>query len=84
MKVQDVQNLNNINVTAPNQAAKLRYGFGAYANPRVQQDLYELTSTQIKKNPVQAVYEKFLAKYNPNALLERYPCVWNNSLEFKQ
>ena len=72
MKVQDVQNLNNINVTAPNQAAKLRYGFGAYANPRVQQDLYELTSTQIKKNPVQAVYEKFLAKYNPNALLERY------------
>ena len=72
MKVQDVQNLNNINVTAPDQAAKLRYGFGAYANPRVQKDLYELTNAQVKKNPVEAVYEKFLAKYNPNALLERY------------
>ncbi|MBQ2644163.1 HD domain-containing protein [bacterium] len=72
MKVPEVQNLNNINVTAPEQAAKLRYGFGAYANPRVQNDIYTLTNQQFKKNPVEAVYEKFLAKYNPNALLARY------------
>ncbi len=72
MKVQDVQNLNNINVTAPTQAAKLRYGFGAFASPRVQNDLYQLSGISVKKNPIEAVYEKFLSKYNPNALLERY------------
>ncbi|MCR5260250.1 MAG: HD domain-containing protein [Candidatus Gastranaerophilales bacterium] len=72
MKVQDVQKLNNINETASAQAAKLRYGFGTYAAPRVQEDLYSLTSNLVKKNPIESVYEKFLAKYNPNALLEKY------------
>jgi len=72
LKVQDVQKLNNINETASAQAAKLRYGFGTYAAPRVQEDLYSLTSNLVKKNPIESVYEKFLAKYNPNALLEKY------------
>lgn len=72
LKVQEVQKLNNINETAPTQAAKLRYGFGTYAAPRVQEDLYSLTSNLVKKNPIESVYEKFLAKYNPNALLEKY------------
>lgn len=72
MKVQDVQNLNNINVTAPSQSAKLRYGLGAYAAPRLQEDLYSLTNNQVKKNPIKAVYENFLAKYNPYALLDSY------------
>lgn len=72
MKVQEVQNLNNINVTAPNQAVRLRYGFGTYAQARVQQDLYKLSNTQVEKNPVEALYEKFLSKYNPNALMNRY------------
>ena len=72
MKVQEVQNLNNINVTAPEQAAKLRYGFGSYAGSRVREDLYQLTNAQVKKNPIEAVYEKFLSKYNPNALMEKY------------
>lgn len=72
MKVQDVQKLNNINVAATSQTAKLRFGLGNYASPRVQDDLYQLTGVQVKKNPVEAVYEKFLSKYNPNALLERY------------
>lgn len=72
MNVQEVQNLNNINVTAPNQAARLRYGFGTYAQARVQQDLYKLSQGQVQKNPVEALYEKFLAKYNPNALMNKY------------
>lgn len=72
MNVQEVQ-LNNINVTAPNQAARLRYGFGNYAQNRVQQDIYKLSHNgQGQKNPVEALYEKFLAKYNPNALMNRY------------
>lgn len=73
MNVQEVQNLNNINVTAPNQAARLRYGFGNYAQARVQQDIYKLANNGlVQKNPVEALYEKFLAKYNPDALMNRY------------
>lgn len=73
MKIQEVQNLNNINGTTPTQASKLRYGLGAYAQPRVQKDLFALTNNNlVKKNPVEVVYEKFLSKYNPDALMNRY------------
>lgn len=72
MNVQKVQS-ENITITAPEQAAKLKYGFGAYAAPRIQQDSFSLSNAAIiKKNPIEAVYEKFLLKHNQNALLERY------------
>lgn len=72
MKVQDVQKLNNINVAATEQTARLKFGLGNFASSKLQEDLYKLTNMQVQKNPVEAVYEKFLSKYNPNALLERY------------
>lgn len=72
LKVQPLQ-LNNTNITTPpDQASKLRYGFGAYANPRLNKDLYDITKSVVKKNPIEQVYENFLLKYNKNALIERY------------
>lgn len=73
MNVQNVQKENNITVTVSGQAAKLRYGLGAFTSQRVQQDAFSLSNSAIiRKNPIEAVYEKFLLRYNQNALIERY------------
>lgn len=71
MNVQNVQKENNIAVTV--SATKLRYGLDAFTSQRVQQDSFSLSNSAIiRKNPIEAVFEKFLLRYNQNALLERY------------
>ena len=72
MKVNQIET-NNTNMTAPTQAAMLKYGLGVYASPRVQQDNFQLSmAPTVKKNAIKAAFENFLLKHNQNALLERY------------
>jgi len=70
LKVESLQL--NSNVTPPDQASKLKYGFGAYANPRVNKDIYQIATAAVNKNPIEQVFENFLLRYNKNALIDRY------------
>lgn len=70
MKVNQIE---TNNMTAPTQAAMLKYGLGVYASPRVQQDNFQLSlAPAVRKNAIKTAFENFLLKHNQNALLERY------------
>ena len=73
MNVQQVQNLNNNGVTAPlKKADSLRAGLVSYLSKRfMPNDSFESSAAK-PKNPIEAFFEKFLLKYNQNALLDRY------------
>lgn len=71
MNVQEVQNFNNI--TAPlNKADKLRTGLVSYLSKRLMPNDSFNSGVAKPKNFAVALYEKFLLKYNQNALLDRY------------
>ena len=72
LNVQEVQNLNNNSLTPLNKVDKLRVGLVSYLNKRfMPNDSFE-TGFFKPKNPIESLYEKFLLKYNQNALLDRY------------
>lgn len=73
MNVQEVQNLNNNGVTASlNKVNKLRAGLVSYLSKRFMPNDSFNSGAAKAKNPIESFLEKFLLKYNQNALLDRY------------
>ncbi len=70
MSIQEVQNLNINGMASVNRVNKLRVGLVSYlSNNSLKNDSFGVAS---KKSGIEALYEKFLLKYNQNALLDRY------------
>lgn len=72
MNVKEVQNV-NINGTAPvSKVGKLRAGLASYLSSRLNKNDSFVSGASQQKSPIESLYEKFLLKYNQNALLDRY------------